>query len=843
MKQDASAQVSQPKNKKAGKLNAIGTARYIASVHIVCGHLYAMGDDAINPWYTSGWGFTWVPFFMMLSGFILTYARLNSRDPSKRESRFSFLLKRLRGIYPLYLTGLLARMAQVAVLDGHSFSLGTPVQTVLSLTLTQAWAANEITSVLQQQCWFLSCIVPYWFFHQDAYAVARKTKTLVLLIFAALVCLIPLLGFWLIPDLFEDVSSDWYNVESGQPLKHLVNNPSFTTMTLRNYLKFHPVFYFHIYLFGIAMAVLMQRREQFHSSIQFIFRYGAVIGLFGLFGVFLLSAVFTVPGYKLSCRLGALAPLQGLYLIGLSLGKDPVARLFGLRVLAPLENLSYAQYIFQFIAFYGWPRNGNTIDFWIWLTTLSMLGYAWVQKPLKSASIPYKKQALGAFCTIVVVPGIVALQAFSLRVASQNSQQPSNSAHRALMSEDPYGDFNLSKTIEGAVKAAGGLQNGEYLINPALLYDENEQKMFVAVREHSYNKVRSSQLNQTTVMAYNSDAVWKSRVFFGQVNPDTFQPIGAFVDPFKTSAGGEQASQWSACTEFSRWYESSNREFVRTVASGFEDPRFIHTTDSQHAKGVLITTNLASPVHESLENICDIGRRMMIANVTHTLDSSSDSPAENILLNSPLGHLAAVDRVTPEKNWLGFIDGKGELLMINSVIPLKVLRPVDAETILTKSSERQTRAARDGWLRTKQDRFASSNATEAFISNVLQDKGVKVHGGCNPIKYQRKVDHKDVMLSCFHLLYPSGEYENYLFEFAENENDGIYRLERISTALELTKQPLKSNSGALAPLAFGSALTRLPDNQGLALGYGSSNIEARVRKFSWNAIEKLFGRK
>ena len=87
-------------------LGALGFARFIASIHIVVGHLYAKGalQDSI---YLFKYGFTWVPWFFMLSGFVLTHARLTSRDPSKVDGPLHFLWKRTANIFPMYSFGVL----------------------------------------------------------------------------------------------------------------------------------------------------------------------------------------------------------------------------------------------------------------------------------------------------------------------------------------------------------------------------------------------------------------------------------------------------------------------------------------------------------------------------------------------------------------------------------------------------------------------------------------------------------------------------------------------------------------------------------------------------------------
>ena len=111
----------------------------MASVHVVCGHLVRLNPRPVPVWPTSDWGFTWVPWFMMLSGFVLSFSRLTSKDPDKLEPISVFFFKRVRGIYPLYLAGLLSAAAVSAVSTGRPYSLGTFGETIASTLLLQAW--------------------------------------------------------------------------------------------------------------------------------------------------------------------------------------------------------------------------------------------------------------------------------------------------------------------------------------------------------------------------------------------------------------------------------------------------------------------------------------------------------------------------------------------------------------------------------------------------------------------------------------------------------------------------------------------------------------------------------
>ena len=77
----------------------------LASTHIVLGHLYQM-NALPGAGQFLAWGFTWVPWFFMLSGFVLTHARLSSQEPQKRGSALLFVRKRTANVYPLYAVGL-----------------------------------------------------------------------------------------------------------------------------------------------------------------------------------------------------------------------------------------------------------------------------------------------------------------------------------------------------------------------------------------------------------------------------------------------------------------------------------------------------------------------------------------------------------------------------------------------------------------------------------------------------------------------------------------------------------------------------------------------------------------
>ena len=160
-----------------GRFLGLNAARIGASVHIVFGHLHKGGalcgraadgiacEGELNGIYFLVWGFTWVPWFFMLSGFVLTHARMRSKNPMKPQDVLTFVKKRTAVIYPLYIFGVvlaaLIRIWQDKRLPKW-YELGSQG------LLMQAWLpwlpeGTGGSLAVQSHCWFLSALVPFWF--------------------------------------------------------------------------------------------------------------------------------------------------------------------------------------------------------------------------------------------------------------------------------------------------------------------------------------------------------------------------------------------------------------------------------------------------------------------------------------------------------------------------------------------------------------------------------------------------------------------------------------------------------------------------------------------------------
>ena len=88
----------------------------------------------------------------MLSGFVLTHARLKKPDPHRRESALLFLRKRTATVYPLYAFGLLLALA-VGWWRGDA--LPASYELVAQGFFVQSWLPWLPERTVQIHCWFL----------------------------------------------------------------------------------------------------------------------------------------------------------------------------------------------------------------------------------------------------------------------------------------------------------------------------------------------------------------------------------------------------------------------------------------------------------------------------------------------------------------------------------------------------------------------------------------------------------------------------------------------------------------------------------------------------------------
>ena len=271
-----------------------GLARFLASLHIVAGHLHARGR--IGNAYLFTWGFTWVPWFFLLSGFVLFSA--HARRPT-RATPLEYVRRRAVTIWPLYAASLLPALA----LSKAQWHVPTPSAPCLlaQTLLMQAWVPWLTEHALQMHCWFLSCMVVYWLAFP---LVAPRIARLSMRATGAALCAafsVPWVAAVGVPALAHDLY--WYQ-------RHRFGGTAHATDIALVLLKFHPLCYAHVFAAGMLLAHL---RGLLGLRCQGWWRYpleGLAAGSYALLAAVFSVAALRPPAFRLSARLSVLLPLQ-----------------------------------------------------------------------------------------------------------------------------------------------------------------------------------------------------------------------------------------------------------------------------------------------------------------------------------------------------------------------------------------------------------------------------------------------------------------------------------------------------------------------------------------------------
>lgn len=338
-----------PKAAAAPRLAALDAERGIAAVHIVGFHYYR----TVVPYFGSG--SIWVPFFFMMSGFLLAYSDM-SKPPSKRPtmSTLQYVRKRVAGIYPLYLLTLIMVLCNVpkrsAVAWGTLPLHVLLLQSVLPICVQHGDAWECVCYGYNDACWFMSVLLVYWFFIRQ---LTRQVERLSLR-----ACYIALVACWL-----------WSLVLA---LAH-GRLPMPYTVWVDTALTAGPLGYLHVFSAGILCARVFvlaamrdaatgaspargfERLSLVAEEAPWILRYGCCIGytLWVAFAVLYAKFLFdpTAVGHDrvyFFCLLGGVIPVMGLVLIGGAVGTDPLAKhVFQNQVFSVLGRVSFAMYILQ----------------------------------------------------------------------------------------------------------------------------------------------------------------------------------------------------------------------------------------------------------------------------------------------------------------------------------------------------------------------------------------------------------------------------------------------------------------------------------------------------------------
>ncbi|QDZ21555.1 hypothetical protein A3770_06p40730 [Chloropicon primus] len=799
---DSAAEAKKPTH----YLGALGFARFIASVHIVVGHLYAKGALK-NPIHMFQYGFSWVPWFFMLSGFVLTHARLTSRDPSKVDDTLTFVWKRLANIFPMYAVGvLIAALIRVA----QSKTLPQTWILVLQSWLLQSFIPMATERALQVHCWFLSCMVAYWVSFKPLYTAVVKEmrlKQTLLALFA--LALVPWLASMVMPPLIGEPLL-WYKEHRTGAVDNAVD-----IWTV--FIKFNPLCYWHVFAFGMLLSrlrilILEDHRSHLMEKLPLLWRAVqcgcASVGYAGLLLVMNVGEI-QPPAHKISTRLSILMPLQGLVLLGLSFEGDPVARAFK-SIPKVVGDSSYPQYVLQFVAYEVWPT--ETIrdpSFFIFLTSVAIISAKAIQENARRLWMLARASAVISPALLMVV--MVALSELYKPRSSGEGSYPALPVH-VNTTRGKYIAVDMRLNFQ---RYPPGGDGGLAVINPSLAVVKG--KLVLVARLHGITEEKRKNVQWEGKSVTEIVTRWYSSLVVGHNAMDAGSWLGwdagswnlsdfkvedlALVsnvtEPHRSRWGSLHDPRFGPLCEPEPVYIPSNNTLIRKVVTGPEDPKLLSL-----GAATFLTFNSLLPPNLAITAQCHQTRY----GVQQMFLSSPYDPTA--VESGTLPHavrLKCGSETRDEKNWIGFQYGD-QLLYVYSVYPHKVLqvRKEDGACV---------------------EKWSTADYLPLFQASLAAEADIHGSGSATLVS---NPDGDDYYLALLHYL---------------------TRKERVYTSLAYkfeAKPPFKV-LGVSKPLplqgstrAFASSLLVLPEQGKVVIGYGVANAEARALVMDVRDLEALF---
>ena len=395
----------------AHRSTALDFPRFFAACHVALYHAHSVypREQLSNP---LKWGFSWVNFFFILSGFVLLFSKhqadLHTAAAPRARLPFTFcggdagawLWKRWIGMYPLLLLSvLLATWGSAGFSQPRGMWLNVPV--ILCMGQSLAWElrctdTNALCAytVWNEPAWFVSSLFFCWLAFPPLYRAVTRASLCGCL---ALAALLYALALW---DLIV-----WRALNSAGATAGEIEQAA--AILARN-----PVMNLPKFALGAVLARLLLlccfRAEDVRqlaarttagttppasklafraSGLPFILRYAATPTCAALTTIFTYTDPDTIQG-----REAITVGLYSLLIVSLAAGVDPLARLLQIGVLHWWGRLAYPLYILHgpilgyastLTMNHGWVRNDElaTLVFAPLALVISLIAHVGVEKP------------------------------------------------------------------------------------------------------------------------------------------------------------------------------------------------------------------------------------------------------------------------------------------------------------------------------------------------------------------------------------------------------------------------------------------------------------------------------
>jgi len=788
---------------------AFGLARCIASSHVVAGHLYA--KSAIVGFPAFGWGFTWVPWFFMLSGFILFNAEM--KRPTQ-ETSLEYVLRRSVNIYPLYASGLILALI-IAKCQGQAQGITT---LLLQAWLLQAWVPQVTEHTLNMQCWFLCCLLVYWIFFKVVAKMVADMDLKCVIWTTIGICFLP----WLLVfvPLIQGVDMYWYH-------EHAFGDTADPVDLWVVFLKFNPLAYAHIFFLGMCLAklrtliVLNKDTAGVHSDrqdlpyitlpcVQTLMEVMAPLGYVGLFLIFCFPAM-QPPAAKMSARLSVLLPFQSMVLLGLAglPGFQPEVAKWASH-LNFLESYAYAVYVYQFICWHMWPEYRVGILFFIFLASCAVIAVHFVQKPAEELI----KKTNNNKWVLLSLP-----VAMSLLLPALNYVVPTQkpvSAIPDLVKLEP-GVYDLKLPLEVDRHA-----DGSVLINPSVLVRGPDELIIVARQHRRSHQRESVDCMWEGKLVTCVDEVWHSSIVMGAVAitysgwnkwlENGVAPPFPLMLPWRGLSTQNGTRLWRKLCHREKYIEA-NRTLQRLIVDGPEDPKVFSAPGQSGLLNIAFSSYPPSP---GTRDSCTPEKsvlQMYLATGARALNPDAFVDGR---------HLNCGEDDRAEKNWIPF-EYHGSLYFVYSVHPHVVMKVhkngMCEDKIMSTYGPLST-------LQGKYPGLAISGSARAVFVNET---------GATP-----NMPHPHY-LALFHIKNPkNSSYVHYAYRF---NPDPPFHILQVSAQLPLrAAQPEQQGS---VPFAFASGLTvgvvgGGVGGQRVMISYAAGDLEPRMLVLSLEKFDSYF---
>ena len=626
------------------------------------------------------------------------------------------------------------------------------------------------------------------------------------------------------------------------------------------------------------------RQSVLPAILLVLFRFGATLGYSGLLVVFTSSAPTL---HKISARLSVLMLLQGLVLVGLCPitpagstrltaheSKAEVWQAFAAklwRLPDPVEwlfsyapptwgNISYAQYLLQFIAYALWPRAQlrhwwELLLFFVFLGSIAHLAAHLIIAPLSSR---WHRARPAQLLALACLTGAIGAASCAIDQASRDASATSH----GLRLPPAY-----VRIASGAVDVrlnwtSVELDFGEArtLINPSLLWSGG--RLLRAARAHAtsqsvnYSATHLGQPATEFVTTWHSDAAYdEGSVALGPASAAAWegwavedwgldgaaplrkinlhQGSGGAADGGDGAAGdGADGRAWGPLCETRLRWQPSNRTVWRTVVTGPEDPKLTlfprsFSAGDARAQGEDVVRLTFSSMPRKKTSV-DAGRRELV--------HLSDENQELVYHDDELARMACpttphyqmfhtVDEVKPaagggyharaaqlecgasrdEKNWVAFVDGDS----------LRYVYQLSPHLVVTQDAQGRC-------LHGEKYLDFSKTAVAQELERLAAVRGMRLHGSGSAVPWGATS-----RLALFHTKDAEGRYVTLAYTM---ERTPPFKVINVSRPL-----PLAGANGA-----FASSLAIPPGGDKVVVAYGVADAESRAFVMSRAFLLDLF---